>query len=297
VTGPFDDPGEKKDSLRAESTTRSASDAAYENGMTTSMDPRSCILGVGASAGKLCAVANTLIPADHLNDDTENDSSEALTEALAELFASLWLTAKALRLDWVRSIRSKMALNAKKYPVEHCKGKAGKYTKYSHLTGITSTNQSTMGYRDETDDDAHPYDAMDLSLAGFAEQHLSVLADDVRIFAEERLWARYHKPRNLVLALLGEAGELAELLQWERDDWDDEPESNTDPSNSEPRLLLVDRLHSCEPEKLDELSQELADVTIYALRLATVCGLVDDLRESLVQQEPPPDLEAKQLFA
>jgi hypothetical protein len=85
------------------------------------MDPRSCILGVGASAGKLCAVANTLIPADHRNDETENDSSEALTEALAELFASLWLTAKALRLDWVRSIRSKMALNAKKYPVEHCK--------------------------------------------------------------------------------------------------------------------------------------------------------------------------------
>lgn len=171
-------------------------------------------------------------------------------------------------------------------------GKAGKYTNYSHLTGITTTNQSTLDYMDDdTRDSNYPNsDIVDLSLAGFAEQQLSVLAEDIRIFAEERQWARYHKPRNLVMALLGEAGELAEILQWEEDDWEET-------ENDEPRLLLVDKLHSSEPERLDELSQELADVSIYALRLATVCGLLDDLRDSLVQQEPPQDLEAKQLFA
>lgn len=93
------------------------------------LDPRSCILGVGASAGKLCWVANQMVP-ERDDESGELSSSspsqlmsqdELLTEALAELFASLWLTAKALRLDWVKSIRSKMALNAKKYPVEHCK--------------------------------------------------------------------------------------------------------------------------------------------------------------------------------
>jgi hypothetical protein len=91
------------------------------------MDPRSCILGVCASAGKLCWVANQMVPErddeiiDGKGESSSSSSEELLTEALAELFASLWLTAKALRLDWVKSIRSKMALNAKKYPVEHCK--------------------------------------------------------------------------------------------------------------------------------------------------------------------------------
>lgn len=93
-----------------------ATDAnSYSMDGASPMDPRSCILHVGASAGKLCCVANQLLP------ERESETDALLTQALAELFASLWLTAKALRLDWVKSIRSKMALNAKKYPVEHCK--------------------------------------------------------------------------------------------------------------------------------------------------------------------------------
>lgn len=278
------DLGEKNDPLRESSVTANEN-YTYDMMTTTPMDPRSCILEVGASAGKLCSVANRLVP-----DRDDNGINEQLKEALVELFASLWLTAKALRLDWVKSIRSKIALNAKKYPVEHCKGKAGKYTKYSHLTGITTTNQSTMDYEEETE--TNPTDAIDLSLAGFAEHHLFILAEEIRIFAEDRLWNKYHKPRSLTMALLGEAGELAEILQYEKDDWDVEEDAN-----DEPRPLLVDRLHSCEPERLDQLSQELADVSIYALRLATVCGLVDDLRESLVKQDSPSDLEAKKLFA
>ena len=146
-----------------------------------------------------------------------------------------------------------------------------------------------MEYREENGSN-NPTDAIDLSLAGFAEQHLSVLAEEIRIFAEDRQWPEFHTPRNLIMALLGEAGELAEILQWEKDDWDMED------TQDEPRPLLVDRLHSCEPEKLDKLSQELADVSIYALRLTTVCGLIGVLRENLVKQEPPPDLEAKKLF-
>lgn len=297
-------------------------------------DPRSCILEVGACAGKLCCVANQLGPESLETLELNSETKALLTKALAELFASLWLTAKALRLDWVKSIRSKMALNAKKYPVEHCKvrgilhigtnghslpidkwlsnscmlvveywiawydfvillaqGKAGKYTNYSHLTGITTANQSTMDYvdNDMSDGDSN-IKIVDLSLAGFAEKHLVVLANDIRVFAEERQWARYHKPRNLVMALLGETGELAEILQFESDDWEQI-------ENEEERLLLVDKLHSCEPERLDELSQELADVSIYALRLATVCDVLDDLHELLIQQDPPQDLEAKQLFA
>jgi dCTP diphosphatase len=144
-------------------------------------------------------------------------------------------------------------------------GKAGKYTQYSAQTGVTKTNQSTM---DETttnsnnnttpgDDSSSP-----LSLSEFITQ-LPTLAADINNFATARSWAQFHTPRNLVLALMGEFGELAELLQWKGDNDDDD---DTD---------------MMEPELLDKLSQELADVTIYLLRLATVCKVVEPVCEAM----------------
>ena len=136
------------------------------------------------------------------------------------------------------------------------------------------------------------------SLSDFARDTLPILAEDIRQFAEDRLWSKYHKPRNLVMALLGEVGELSEILQWEDEDWD----------VIDGEQHLVDKLHASDMKRLDELSQELADVSIYAIRLATVCGLVEDLVTFLVQQEdekqeqPSKDdddghhIEAKQLF-
>ena len=56
----------------------------------------------------------------------------------------------------------------------------------------------------------------------------------------------------------------------------------------------MDRLEASDPKKLDELSQELADVSIYAIRLATVCNVVEGLQESLLSRQQ--DVEAKQLF-
>lgn len=43
---------------------------------------------------------------------------------------------------------------------------------------------------------------------------LTDLRDRLREFAHEREWEQFHTPRNLVLALTGEVGELAALLQW-----------------------------------------------------------------------------------
>ena len=112
------------------------------------------------------------------------------------------------------------------------------------------------------------------SLESFAGEHLPTLSEDIREFAEARLWARYHKPRNLILALLGEAGELAEVLQWDGDDDDDEGGADTRPT--------------IDPSTLDKLSQELADVSIYAIRLATVCGVVGGLGDSLLVRATGP---------
>jgi dCTP diphosphatase len=48
--------------------------------------------------------------------------------------------------------------------------------------------------------------------AGVAD--LDLLRDRMRRFAEDRDWGRYHDPKSVLLALVGEVGELAELFQW-----------------------------------------------------------------------------------
>jgi len=83
------------------------------------------------------------------------------------------------------------------------------------------------------------------------------------------------------MALLGEVGELSELLQFDGDDIFDNDNSN----NTDVLLPLSDRLQLIENSiKLDKLSQELADVSIYALRLITVCDVVELVKESLEQE-------------
>ena len=72
-------------------------------------------------------------------------------------------------------------------------------------------------------------------------------------FALERDWAQFHSVRNLVLALVGEVGELAEVFQWVADD--------------QIEAFLA------KPENQARLQEELADVLIYALRLASVSGV------------------------
>jgi len=70
----------------------------------------------------------------------------------------------------------------------------------------------------------------------------------VRGFADDRDWNQFHMPRNLVLALAGEVGELAATLQWV--------------SDSEVSEWLKS------PENRSQFEAELADVFSYLLRLA-----------------------------
>lgn len=67
-------------------------------------------------------------------------------------------------------------------------------------------------------------------------------------FAKERDWEQFHSPKNLSMALAGEAGELLEVFQWLTEE------------QSQRSSLTEDQLASA--------TDELADVLIYALRLA-----------------------------
>ena len=126
---------------------------------------------------------------------------------------------------------------------------------------MTETNQSTLETSREAD--------QSLSLAEFSEA-LPEIASEIQEFAEAREWAQFHTPRNIVLALMGEVGELAELLQWKGDDIFEKDDE--DPVRAK-----------ISAETLDKLSHELADVSIYLLRLCTVCDLVEPVAQALLR--------------
>jgi dCTP diphosphatase len=47
-----------------------------------------------------------------------------------------------------------------------------------------------------------------------AVSDLVTLRDRMRQFTAERDWSGFHDPKSVLLALVGEVGELAELFQW-----------------------------------------------------------------------------------
>lgn len=79
-----------------------------------------------------------------------------------------------------------------------------------------------------------------------ASSPLEVLQQRLREFARERDWDQFHSPKNLSMALIGEAAELVEHFQW----------------------LTEEQSAQLPDEKLRAVEQELADVFLYLLRLA-----------------------------
>lgn len=90
---------------------------------------------------------------------------------------------------------------------------------------------------------------------------LADLTDAIRTFCEERDWEQFHKPRNLILALVGEVGELAELFQW---------------LNAEQSAQIMNEAVG------RQVQDELADVFYYVLRLADVLRV--DLGDALTRK-------------
>lgn len=95
---------------------------------------------------------------------------------------------------------------------------------------------------------------------------LTTLRDQMRDFTERRDWAQFHDPKSLILALVGEVGELSELFQWL-------------PAEAAADRALEEPLHT-------RVAEELSDVLLYLVRLADVVGVdlgkaaADKLRDS-----------------
>jgi NTP pyrophosphatase (non-canonical NTP hydrolase) len=61
--------------------------------------------------------------------DEEHYDKEAVEEELADVFNYVLQMSNVLDVDLKKIVEDKMALTAKKYPVEKCKGKSTKYNK------------------------------------------------------------------------------------------------------------------------------------------------------------------------
>lgn len=74
----------------------------------------------------------------------------------------------------------------------------------------------------------------------------------LRAFARERDWEQFHNPKNLAMALSVEASELLEIFQWMT------PEESGEVMRG---------------SRADDVRDEIADVTIYLLRLVDVLAI------------------------
>ena len=77
------------------------------------------------------------------------------------------------------------------------------------------------------------------------------LTATLKAFVDERDWQQFHTPKNLVMALSGEVGELTEHFQW---------------------LTQEESLSLSEATK-SQVADEIADVQFYLLLLARGLGI------------------------
>jgi dCTP diphosphatase len=82
---------------------------------------------------------------------------------------------------------------------------------------------------------------------------LTEIRNAARTFISEREWQQFQDPKSILLALVGEVGELAELLQWL-------------PADVARDRLRQEPLHT-------RVAEEMADVLVYLVGLADQCGV------------------------
>ncbi|XP_072961087.1 uncharacterized protein [Typha angustifolia] len=91
---------------------------------------------------------------------------------------------------------------------------------------------------------------------------LKELSKKLEEFAKERDWEQYHSPRNLLLAMVGEVGELSEIFMW--------------------RGEVAKGLPNWKESDKEHLGEELSDVLLYLIRLADICGI--DLGDAAIRK-------------
>ncbi|HXX38549.1 MAG TPA: nucleotide pyrophosphohydrolase [bacterium] len=85
------------------------------------------------------------------------------------------------------------------------------------------------------------------------EPTLLGLRNQLRAFARERDWQRFHTPKNLAMSVAVEAAELLEIFQWLSDTQSSKISAST--------------------RDMARVREEMADVFIYLIRLADILSI------------------------
>ena len=96
----------------------------------------------------------------------------------------------------------------------------------------------------------------------FDDHDYSTFVANIRAFVQEREWEPFHDPKNLAMAVVSEAGELAAELRWV-------PGHDAD-------------AHCKDPAHREAIADEVADVAITLFMLADRIGL--DLRAAMTRK-------------
>ena len=80
-------------------------------------------------------------------------------------------------------------------------------------------------------------------------QNFKKLQNRISSFCKDRDWDQFHSPKNLAISISIEAAELLENFQWDKNNLE------------------------IESRKKESISQEIADVLIYSIRLCEVLDL------------------------
>ena len=79
------------------------------------------------------------------------------------------------------------------------------------------------------------------------------LIKKLREFSKDRDWEQFHSPKNLIMALTSEVGELSDIFQWISEE--------------------QSKLENINPKDLDRAKEELADVFLFTLSIADKLGI------------------------
>ena len=91
---------------------------------------------------------------------------------------------------------------------------------------------------------------------------LTDLKRSISRFVRERDWHQFHDPKNLVMAMSSEVGELADLFRWVE--------------NRESMQLAKS------PDYGPQVAQELADILMFVVEFASVCDI--DLASAVAEK-------------
>ncbi|XP_056001871.1 uncharacterized protein LOC125664837 [Ostrea edulis] len=239
--------------------------------------PRNLLLTLVGEVGELAEIFRWKDKVKFGLPDFTDKEREHVGQEMSDILLNLVRLADKCQIDLPSAVLKKIDHNGLKYPAHKVKGKIKKYTDYEtegseeHIAlkdgneeknglelsilyrpTMTSANVNEAK-RQKLQESAFVENSAESDFKFSSEPTLEKIRQIQAAFCRERDWDQFHKPRNLLLALVGEVGELAEIFQWK----------------GEVDVGLPD---FSDKEK-EHVGQEMSDILIYLVRLADKCQI------------------------